>query len=89
MWKDKIILGKFWLQRSYGYLAIINSPLLIYLTLKSKLPNLSIWVLIPVVFILLVVLIVAGYIEYKIGLAKREMELNARLMGLLCDGKKS
>jgi tetrahydromethanopterin S-methyltransferase subunit E len=79
IWQRKIILLKFWLQRTMGYASIANFCMLLYLVLdKFKLTRF----LIPLMILCIVAAVVFGYIEDKIGMAKEEYLIQAERMGL-------
>ena len=87
MWQRRIIKIKFWLQRTYSYIGIINGIALIYLVLgrlvdKNILPKTAEKLFIPLCGIILVLFVIIGWLEDKLGLAGEEHRLTAEKMGL-------
>jgi hypothetical protein len=73
------IQSKFWIQRTMSWLAIVNSAMILFLVL-SKLQDygLKIYItrwFIPIYIATLVLMILFGYIEDKLGVFKKESEI--------------
>lgn len=79
MWQAKVIKIKFWVQRTMGYAAIANFGLLLYLVLDRK--GMGGWT-VPIAILCVIVGVVFGWLEDRVGLARAEYELNAERMGI-------
>ena len=85
--KKTIVYLKFCFQRALGYVAIFQSFGMLYLVLgrmidKGVLPLKSEKYLFAIAGVALVVLIFAGYLEDRCGMAREEYELQRKRMGL-------
>lgn len=73
---EKIGLAKMFIQRSMGYITLINGIMIIFLTISNLKQygiyiDMKIW-LIPIIIFLIVLLIFLGWIEDKLGVFRSE-----------------
>ena len=88
---EKIARGRIYLLRSLAYVGIFNTIMLIVLSLDKFSINLKHW-LIPISLLLVVILVLVGFIEDKLGVFEAEnnifFERNKVLRELIDDKRK-
>ena len=84
MWQKKVVRIKFWYQRTMSYISIFNSFSILFILLDSLNLRRYFWIAL-VIFVFGIVIV--GYFEDKLGVAKAELEFTARKAGVKMEEK--